>query len=99
VVFEKSVHFVPLCLIGDKQVDDIVNVGNRTNQTGTNAGARVEITGARVEITGATTSFGADFSPGGNVRIAGFAENIGVLAHEDKTGAINFVGHAEDRIN
>ena len=74
--FGKGMEFVPFDLVGNKKIDNIVNVTDGADKIG--KGVSVEI-----KIVSATTGRRENFFPGSKMRKAGLGEDFGILAKKD----------------
>ena len=86
------VEFVPLDLIGKKNVDQIIDIGD-------GGGEDSEEFFVGVIVGGATAGEGSGFRPGSDILKAGFMKDLGSLAKEDFLSVIDSVGEALDRID
>lgn len=79
-------------LISDKEVDDVVDVGDGGNKNS-------QSFGGGIEIAGATAGGGGDAGPGGDIRKPGGFENLRILTQDDSVGLVDRFGETEERVN
>lgn len=73
---KEVMKFVPLDLIGNKSIDDVVDIGDRRNNVGQNMSLGVI-------VADSSTGGGGAFVPGGNIWKTGIVKNFGALAHNN----------------
>lgn len=79
---DESMELVPFSLIGDEQINNIVNIGD-----GAYEGSKSF--GAGIEIVSPTAGNRADFFPSSNIDETSRRKNVGILTHREKMGTIN----------
>lgn len=82
VIAGEAVKFVPFDLIGQKKIDQIVDIGNGGSENSHNF-----LIG--VKMDGATTSQRGNFWPGDDIWEAGIGEDFGSLADKDFFGFVD----------
>jgi len=82
---------VPFDLIGDKEVDQIVNIGDRGGKHG-------QETMAGVVVSGATAGKGEDLGPGSNIGKTGVSKDFRSLADDNFFGFVDFLRKARNGI-
>ncbi len=69
-------------LVGNKKIDNVVDVGDGSDKNS-------QSFGGRIKIAGTTAGGGGNTSPGSNIREPGRFENLGVLTQNDPIGPID----------
>lgn len=85
-------EFVPFSLIGNKEIGEIVNVGDR----GGKGGQKVFL---GVKESGATASRRFDFGPVFDLFIASLSKNIGCLANNYFLSLVDLGGKTKQGVN
>lgn len=84
--------FIPFNLIGDENIDEVVDIGD-------GGGKDSEEFFAFIKMGGAATSERGDFGPRNNIRKARLSEDFGSLANKDFFGGVDEVGESLDRVD
>lgn len=92
VFVQKDVELVPFELESDDEIDNIVDVGDGSDETGEN------FFGRRI-VHDATAGLGGDTRPPVNVFVALFSEDFRHLAHDDFLTAVNTGRKAEEGVD